>query len=173
MPIQLRSITGKIDQAVELLLRDLVQAVNALEPAVGVRARETTLAQAVASLNVAVSQQAGEITILQQQISGGGGGGGGAGGITELTGDVLAGPGSGSQPAILSNTGVVAGTYGDDVTVPQVTVTARGRVTSVVNIPITFPPAADDYVVMSDGATPTPAPVDDGFGNFVYIPYTP
>lgn len=30
-----------------------------------------------------------------------------------------------------------------------------------------------DYVVMSDGATPIPAPVDDGFGNFIYIPYTP
>lgn len=30
-----------------------------------------------------------------------------------------------------------------------------------------------DYVLMSDGATPVPAPVDDGFGNFVYIAYTP
>lgn len=30
-----------------------------------------------------------------------------------------------------------------------------------------------DHVVMSDGATPTPSPVDDGFGNFIYIPYTP
>ena len=33
--------------------------------------------------------------------------------------------------------------------------------------------AVDDYVVMSDGATPTPSPVNDGFGNFIYIPYTP
>lgn len=30
-----------------------------------------------------------------------------------------------------------------------------------------------DHVVMSDGATPTPSPVDDGFGNFIYIEYTP
>ncbi len=30
-----------------------------------------------------------------------------------------------------------------------------------------------DYVVMSDGATPIPSPVDDGFGNFIYIPYEP
>ena|ERR1700693_5315960 len=30
-----------------------------------------------------------------------------------------------------------------------------------------------DYVVMSDGATPTPSPVNDGFGNFVYVLYTP
>jgi hypothetical protein len=29
-----------------------------------------------------------------------------------------------------------------------------------------------DYVVASDGATPTPAPLNDGFGNFIYIPYT-
>jgi hypothetical protein len=30
-----------------------------------------------------------------------------------------------------------------------------------------------DHVVMSDGATPTPSPVDDGFGNFIYVEYTP
>jgi hypothetical protein len=30
----------------------------------------------------------------------------------------------------------------------------------------------DDYVVMSDGANP-PSPVDDGNGNFIYIPYIP
>jgi hypothetical protein len=30
-----------------------------------------------------------------------------------------------------------------------------------------------DHVVMSDGATPTPSPVDDGFGNFIYVAYTP
>ena len=30
-----------------------------------------------------------------------------------------------------------------------------------------------DYVVLSDGATPIPSPVDDGFGNFIYIQYTP
>lgn len=33
--------------------------------------------------------------------------------------------------------------------------------------------AALDYVVLSDGALPTPSPVDDGFGNFIYIPYEP
>lgn len=30
-----------------------------------------------------------------------------------------------------------------------------------------------DYVVLSDGATPIPDPVNDGFGNFIYIPYEP
>lgn len=33
--------------------------------------------------------------------------------------------------------------------------------------------ASVDHVVLSDGATPTPAPVDDGAGNFIYIEYTP
>lgn len=33
--------------------------------------------------------------------------------------------------------------------------------------------AALDYVVASDGATPTPAPLNDGAGNFIYIPYAP
>lgn len=35
------------------------------------------------------------------------------------------------------------------------------------------PSSGADYVVMSDGATPIPSPVDDGFGNFIYILYTP
>lgn len=30
-----------------------------------------------------------------------------------------------------------------------------------------------DHVVMSDGATPIPSPMNDGFGNFIYIAYTP
>lgn len=33
--------------------------------------------------------------------------------------------------------------------------------------------SSNDYVVMSDGVIPIPAPVDDGFGNFIYIMYTP
>ena len=32
--------------------------------------------------------------------------------------------------------------------------------------------ATTDYVVMSDGANP-PNPMDDGAGNFLYVPYTP
>jgi len=33
--------------------------------------------------------------------------------------------------------------------------------------------SGSDHVLLSDGVTPTPLPIDDGFGNFVYIPYTP
>lgn len=32
--------------------------------------------------------------------------------------------------------------------------------------------SALDFVVCSDGALPTPSPVDDGFGNFIYVPYS-
>jgi len=30
-----------------------------------------------------------------------------------------------------------------------------------------------DHVVMSDGGLPIPLPIDDGFGNFIYVQYTP
>ena len=59
------------------------------------------------------------------------GGGGGGGGIDQLTGDVTAGPGTGSQAATLANVGT-PGTVGDATHYPVVTTDAKGRVTGMV-----------------------------------------
>ena len=59
--------------------------------------------------------------------------------ITALTGDGTA-SGPGSAVFTLSNSGVVANTYGSASQVPVITVDAKGRVTNVNNTPINYPP---------------------------------
>jgi hypothetical protein len=67
---------------------------------------------------------------------------GGSSGITTLTGDVTAGPGTGSQAATLAATGS-AGTYGDATHVPQVTFDSKGRETGATSVVITQPTGAN------------------------------
>ncbi len=58
-------------------------------------------------------------------------------GITALTGDVTAGPGSGSQVATLATVNATVGTFGDATHVAQVTVNGKGLVTAAANVAIT------------------------------------
>ncbi len=63
-------------------------------------------------------------------------GGGGGSGIDQLTGDVTAGPGSGSQAATLATVNSDVGTFGDATHVAQITVNAKGLVTAVNQVSI-------------------------------------
>src|SRR3990167_523453 len=58
-------------------------------------------------------------------------------GITQLTGDVTAGPGSGSQVATLATVNGNVGTFGSATQSPQVTVNVKGLVTAASNVTIT------------------------------------
>lgn len=52
-----------------------------------------------------------------------------------LTGDVT-GSGTGTFPTTLATVNLTTGTFGDSITVPQITVDSKGRITNVVNVPI-------------------------------------
>lgn len=160
MPVKLWTIKGQVSYNVEQQIRELVNAVNALgqqpvggaqpDTAAGVAAGTTILQQpnlfqtvtpgiALAGRGTPtqpldVQVDGTTVTVVDNKLTATGGGGSG---ITELTGDVTAGPGSGSQAATLANSGVAAATYGDATHVAQVAVDAKGRVTTAANVAIT------------------------------------
>lgn len=89
-------------------------------------------------------------------------------GITQLTGDGTAGPGSGSQVFTLSTVNSNVGTFGSATQAPQLTVNGKGLITAVSSVTIT--PAAssvtggaaltrtnDTNVTATLGGTPTTA----------------
>ena len=77
-------------------------------------------------------------------------------GMTQLTGDATAGPGSGSQPLTLAASGVTPGSYGDSANVPIVVVDAKGRVTSLSTVPVTAGQSTVLNYTFSTGLTPPP-----------------
>jgi len=75
-------------------------------------------------------------------------------GITQLTGDVTAGPGSGSQAATLATSGVSAASYGSATAVATFTVDAKGRLTAASNTNIAFPVPSVTFGTGAPGGTP-------------------
>lgn len=80
--------------------------------------------------------------------------------VISLIGDVT-GSGTGTFSTTLSNTGVSAGTYGSASQVPVITVDAKGRVTNIENISLTYSGTVTSVAVSggSTGLTTSGGPV--------------
>lgn len=91
------------------------------------------------------------------------------GGITQLTGDGTAGPGSGSQALTLSNTAVTAGSYGDGSHVPALTFDPKGRATNAVSTAIAIGASAiiSGQLALARGGTGADLSATGGAGQYV------
>lgn len=93
-------------------------------------------------------------------------------GITQLTGHVTAGPGSGSQVATLANTAVTPGTYGDAAHVGQFTVDAQGRLTFAQDVAIAGGIGGVGIVLLEEHVASNSASLDfTGFISSAYDVY--
>lgn len=68
-------------------------------------------------------------------------------GITQLTGDVTAGPGSGSQVATLTSVLVAGGPIGSSTVIPIITWDAKGRLTVVSSVVTGVVPSGQTYAI--------------------------
>ena len=84
-------------------------------------------------------------------------------GLDQLTGDVTAGPGTGSQAATLAAVGT-AGTYGSATAVPEITIDAKGRVTGVT----TVAPAPSLYATFIPDFFSSTLPANVGWHSVAY-----
>lgn len=97
--------------------------------------------------------------------------GGGGSGINQLTGDVLAGPGTGSVNALLA-TIIAGGTFGDATHALQLVVDNKGRITGITPFGIpgitpTCMPKASDLGILANGSDQTSA-LNTAFANSSY-----
>lgn len=174
MPVVLPTFEASTPQSVRKVLTDLVNAANALqghvEQAQAVAARAARFGGGATPVLIeqvrrALSATGSDPLDLTSSLGTG---------LTQLTGEVLAGPGTGSVPASLSTTGVVPGSYGGPHAIPVLAVDSKGRIVAITAVgidagveaagywsPLTNGDATTPELIFADGDTisvwtPTP-----------------